>query len=141
MAAKFGTSENRQRSPGRRHGSGREAWRRPCRSVFARDWRFKARGGWGLWNQRWNQAGGPEWKILVWQRIIAGFDPSRPSQRQLRWTSRGRNLGCADLAGPARRSIARVRGGLVHRPNRRTGVASRQASAPHSSRTSGWPHV
>jgi hypothetical protein len=55
---------NRQRSPGRRHGSGREAWRRPCRSLSARDCRFKARGGWGreLWNQRWNQAGGSEGK-------------------------------------------------------------------------------
>jgi hypothetical protein len=51
-------------APGRRRGSGREAWRRPCRSLSARDCRFKARGGWGreLWNQRWNQAGGSEGK-------------------------------------------------------------------------------
>jgi len=47
-----------------RHGSGREAGRRPCGSFSARDCRFKARGGWrrGLWNQRWNQAGGSQGK-------------------------------------------------------------------------------
>ena len=77
MAAKFGTSE----IPGRRYGSGREAWRRLCRFLSARDCRFKARGGGGGFGIKdgIKQAGRKE-KVIVLQWILARFDPSRPSQ-------------------------------------------------------------
>jgi hypothetical protein len=44
---------------------------------------LKRGGGWGLWNQRWNQAGGPVGKSPCAATDYGGFDRSRPASAKL----------------------------------------------------------